>query len=140
MVFMGTGCGPKTKENEMSLTILVSKKKDYAYTVTLAGPLDSNTYQRLEEELAEITVERTKAVVLDMGGVDYISSIGIGLIMKTKKALEGRGATFAMVGIQPQIKKVFDAMKILPIIDIFEDMPEADKYIDQIIKEELGKV
>ena len=44
-----------------------------------------------------------------------------------------------MINLQPQIKKVFDAMKILPIIDIFDDMPEADKYIDQVIKEEIKK-
>jgi anti-anti-sigma factor len=93
----------------------------------------------LEEELDEIINEKTKAIVLDMAGVDYISSIGIGLVMKTKKALEGNMATFAMTNLQPKIKKVFDAMKILPIIDIFEDMPEADKYIDQIIKEEIEK-
>ncbi len=89
--------------------------------------------------MAEIIGEQTKAVVFNMGGVDYISSLGIGLVMKTKKALESMGATFAMISLQPQIKKVFDAMKILPIIDIFDDMPEADKYIDQIIKEELEK-
>ena len=38
-----------------------------------------------------------------------------------------------------QIKKVFDVMKILPVVDIFNDMPEADQYIDQVIKEEIEK-
>jgi anti-anti-sigma factor len=123
----------------MSLKINVIKKKDYMYIVELRGPLDSDTHQALEDELGEVINENTKAVVLDMAGVDYISSIGIGLVMKTKKALESKMATFAMTNLQPQIKKVFDAMKILPIIDIFDDMPEADKYIDQIIKEEIEK-
>ncbi len=123
----------------MPLEIKISKKTDYTYVVDLAGSLDSDTHQQLDQELDEIIGQETKAVVLDMRGVIYISSIGIGLVMKTKKALQGMGATFAMIGLQPQIKKVFDAMKILPIFDIFDDMPEADKYIDQIIKEELGK-
>lgn len=127
------------QEIEMSLKINVIKKKDYMYIVELRGPLDSDTHQALEDELGEVINENTKAVVLDMAGVDYISSIGIGLVMKTKKALESKMATFAMTNLQPQIKKVFDAMKILPIIDIFDDMPEADKYIDQIIKEEIEK-
>ncbi len=30
-------------------------------------------------------------------------------------------------------------MKILPTVDIFDDMVEADRYIDQIIKEETAK-
>jgi anti-anti-sigma factor len=123
----------------MPLNVKVSKKKNYTYIVSLTGSLDTDTEQQLDKELAQIIGKQTKAVVFDMGGVDYISSLGIGLVMKTKKALEDVGATFAMISLQPQIKKVFDVMKMLPILDIFNDMPEADKYIDQIIKEEFGK-
>ncbi|MFH1359531.1 MAG: STAS domain-containing protein [Candidatus Omnitrophota bacterium] len=123
----------------MALDIKVIKKKDYIYQVDLSGSLDSETYQQLEEELNELIDEKTKAVILDMKGVDYISSAGIGVIMGAQKALKNKFATLTLVNLQPQIKKVLDVMKILPVIDIFDDMPEADKYIDQIIKEEIEK-
>ncbi len=123
----------------MVLGIKVIKKKDYVYLVELNGPIDTETHQHLEEELKEIIDEKTKAVMLDMAGVDYISSVGIKVAIWAKKELQKNNATFAMINLQPQIKKVFDAMKILPIIDIFDDMPEADKYIDQVIKEEIKK-
>lgn len=123
----------------MSLDIKVIKKRDYVYSVELSGSIDAATHQQLEGELNEIIDEKTKAVILDMAGVTYISSIGIRVVISTKKALEAKNATFTMVNLQPQIKKVFDVMKILPMFDIFDDMPEADKYIDQIIKEELEK-
>jgi anti-anti-sigma factor len=123
----------------MALDISIIKKKNYVYSVELKGSVDSETSPQLEEELKEIIDEKTKAVILDMKGVDYISSMGIRVIIWAKKALKEKQATFAMVNLQPQIKKVFDAMKILPMIDIFNDMPEADKYIDQIIKEEIKK-
>lgn len=123
----------------MPLNITVIKKKNYVYFVELRGSLDSDTYHLLEEELKEVVNENIKALIFDMAQVSYISSAGIGLVMKTKKALQAYDANFAMVNLQPQIKKVFDVMKILPLVDIFEDMPEADKYIDQIIKEEIEK-
>jgi len=123
----------------MALTIKITKKKDYVYTVELTGPIDMETYVQLEEELKEVIDEKTKAVILDMGGVNYISSIGIKTIVWAKKTLKQKHATFSMVNLQPQIEKVFDSMKILPMFDIFHDMPEADKYIDQIIKDEIGK-
>ncbi len=103
------------------------------------GPVDSDTYNELQEKLNEVIDDNTKAVILDMGGVDYISSAGIGVVMNVKKSLHQKNANFAMVNLRPQIKKVFDVMKILPVIDILDDIPEADKYIDQIIKEETGK-
>lgn len=123
----------------MGLDIKIIKKSDYVYSVGLNGSIDSDTYQKLEGELNKIISEKTKAVIFDMGGVTYISSIGIKVVIETKKALEKNNASFAMINLQPQIKKVFDVTKILPMFEIFDDMPEADKYIDQIIKEEIEK-
>ncbi len=123
----------------MTLDIKIIKKKDYVYSVQLQGSIDTETSADLEEELKEIIDEKTKAVILDMGGVNYLSSAGIGVVIWAKKALQEKNATFAMINLQPQIKKVFDIMKILPMVNIFDDMPEADKYIDQVIKEEIEK-
>jgi anti-anti-sigma factor len=123
----------------MELSTNIIKRKNYVYTVELKGSLDSDSYQGLEEELLEIIDEKTKAVILDMKGLEYISSAGIRVILSTEKLLKRKGANFAMINLQPQIKKVFDAMKILPIFNIFEDMEEADKYLDEIIKEEIDK-
>jgi len=123
----------------MKLDTKIIKKKDYAYSVELKGAIDTDTYQQLEDEVKEIIDDKTKVIFFDMAGVDYVSSIGIKVVMWVKKEMARRNASFAMVNLQPQIKKVFDVMKILPVIDIFEDMPEADKYIDQIIKEEIAK-
>ncbi len=124
----------------MTLAIKTIEKKEHVYSVCLKGSLDTDTYQSLEKALKELIGDATKAVVLDMAGVDYVSSIGIRVVMWTKKTLEAGNATFAMIDLQPQVQKVFDVMKLLPILDIFEDMPEADKYIDQILKEEENKV
>jgi anti-sigma B factor antagonist len=123
----------------MALEIKIIKKKDYVYVVELKGSLDTETAPLLQEELNEIIDEKTKAVLIDMKGVTYISSSGIGVIIGVKKKLKQKQANFAMIDLQPQIEKVFNAMKILPIVDIFDNMPEADKYIDQIIKEEIEK-
>ncbi len=123
----------------MALEINITKKPNYVYSVKLNGSIDNETHQQLEDKLKEISNEETKAMVLDMGGITYISSIGIKTILVTKKNLENVQANFSMVNLQPQIKKVLDIMKILPMIDIFNDMPEADRYIDQIIKEEIAK-
>lgn len=123
----------------MALSIKIIKKKDYVYSVELKGSIDTETYQQLEEELKEIVDNKTKAVILDMEGVNYISSVGIRVVIWAKQTLKQKNATFAMINLQPQIKKVFDVMRILPMFDIFDDMPEADKYIDQVIKEEIEK-
>jgi anti-sigma B factor antagonist len=122
----------------MSLAIEVSKKENYAYSVKLKGSLDTETSPQLKKELMEIIDERTTIIILDMESVDYVSSKGLGIIVWAKKTLKSSNADFAMTNLQPQIKKLFDLMKLAPHIKI-HDLPEGDKYIDQIIKETLEK-
>jgi len=123
----------------MPLKIKVNKKPNFIYSIELEGSIDSETYQKLEENINSLISDETKAIVLDMSGVKYISSIGIKVILCAKKSLEEKFATFAMVNLQPQVKKIFDALKMLPLFEMFDEMPEADKYIDQIIDEEISK-
>ena len=123
----------------MDLRIKVVEKQDYVYLVDLKGPLDSETYPQLEKELKGVISDKTKAVILDMAGVDYVSSAGIGVVMWARNTLEKQYATLVLINLQPKIKKIFDVMKLLPVMMIFQDMPEAHKYIDQIISEEMEK-
>lgn len=123
----------------MTLDVKIIKKEENIYLVELKGSIDTDTHTQMEKELCGIINNKTKAVVFDMKNVAYISSIGIKVVIDAKKDLESHGASFAMINLQPQIKKIFEVLKILPMFDIFNDMPEADKYIDEIIKEEIEK-
>ena len=129
------------QEGRMSvpLRITVTRKAKCVYSVTLHGSINAETHQQLADKVHELIDERTKAIVFDMAGVAYISSIGISVILMTQKASKKVGVSFGMVNLQPQIKKVLDVIKIMPMVNIFDDMPEADKYIDQIIKEETAR-
>ncbi|MBN3040200.1 MAG: STAS domain-containing protein [Candidatus Omnitrophica bacterium] len=123
----------------MDLTIQTLKKGDSVFTLALNGEINSQTHQLLEDELKKLINDQTKAVFLDMSRISYISSIGVKTVLSAKKVLKEKNANFAMVNLQPGVKKVFDVLKLLPIFEIFDEMPEADKYIDQIIKEEMNK-
>ena len=122
----------------MALDITIIKKENYSYLVELKGSIDTDTHDKLEKEMKEIIDDNIKAVVFDMASVDYVSSMGLGVVVWVKKTLERRDAIFTMINLQPQIKKLFDLMKLAPNIKI-HDIPAGDKYIDQIIKEESEK-
>lgn len=122
----------------MPLETKVTKKENYSYSVELTGSIDTDTSPQLKTELSEIIDEKTNVVVLDMAAVDYVSSAGLGLIVWAKKSLSKVDASFVMVNLQPQIKKLLDLMKLDDGFKI-RDASEEDKYIDQIIKSELEK-
>ena len=60
-----------------------------------------------------------QSLVLDLAGLDYISSAGIRSIFKARKALAARGGKVLVVNPQPQIQKVFDVVKAVPMNEIF---------------------
>jgi len=120
----------------MPLDVKIIKKRDYAYIVELRGSLDTATHHELEVELQEILDIKAKTVIMNMAGVEYISSVGIGVIVWLKDELVRRNANFSMTNLRPPVKKVLDIMKLIPIIDILEDVEEADAYINEIMEEE----
>ena len=72
------------------------------------------------------------SLVLDLAGLNYISSAGIRSIFKARKALTARNGKLLVVNPQPQIQKVFDVVKAVPMSDIFTSVAEADAYLDMV--------
>ncbi len=115
----------------MSLELIIRQKEENIFVVSLHGQIDTQSYQLLEDRLKEV-IAKAAAVIFEMGKVDYISSMGLSAIFRIKIALEERKATLALVALQPQVQKVFEAMKILSP-QIFASMQEADDLLDKFL-------
>jgi anti-anti-sigma factor len=75
--------------------------------VLVEGELDMNTAPLLERELEAAMETPNAAVLLDLGGCEFIDSTGIALIVKTWQGLEGEDR-FALCGVDNQVKRVLD--------------------------------
>lgn len=122
----------------MTLKVNVVQKEPGIFTVLPAGSIDSNTYTILEEKLVPI-LPQSKVLIIDMKEVSYISSIGVGVIFKAKKALEKDNGTLLMIQLQPQIKKVFDIINALPSQNIIDNVEELDNYLSRMQQKEIEK-
>ena len=116
----------------MSLSIDIAPAGNGYQRVALAGRLDTHTYQDFDERLTPILASPIVSLVLDLAGLEYISSAGVRSIFKARKALAGRGGKVVVVNPQPQIQKVFDVVKAVPMSDIFTSVAEADAYLDMV--------
>lgn len=114
----------------MALTVEVVEKPKGVMTVSLGGALDSSTYQELSKKLEGVLMPDTKVLVFNMEKLEYISSMGISVILKARKYIEEHGESFIMVNLQPQIETVFDIVNALPSTQIFRNLEEADAYLN----------
>lgn len=86
----------------MSLKI----EKKNVDTLVLSGRLDTMTAPELEAEISAL-LPNTQSLTLDMEKLDYISSAGLRVILKTQKALEKK-AGLKLTHVSEGVKEVFD--------------------------------
>ncbi len=102
--------------------------------VEIGGRLDTHTYSELDDRLTLVLAAKVKSLVLDLAQLDYISSAGVRSIFRARKLLAARGGTLVLANAQPQVQKVFDIVKAVPLSEIFRSVEEADAYLDKIQK------
>ncbi len=123
----------------MELTVKIKQKDSGTVTVSPIGSLDSETYRLLDAEIGGVLAERIETLVLDLAGVDFITSSGVGAITKAKTILNQRGADLAMINLQPQVEKVFEIMDMLPMLNVFANTEELDEYLGKVQRRITGE-
>ena len=88
------------------------EKSDGVFELTIAVRLDTLTYSQLEEALAPIVVEGTREVHLDMEELEYISSMGLRVILLTGQRLKALNGRLSLMNLQPSVKKVLELVNL----------------------------
>jgi anti-anti-sigma factor len=123
----------------LPLTVTAKEKNPGVFILYPVGSLDSNTYEILDKRIDLILEGSPKVIVLDMENLDYISSMGVRVVIKAKKTMMKNSGDLVLMNLQPQIHKVFEIINALPSQQIFSSTQELDHYLDRIqrkIKEE----
>ena len=100
-----------------------------AITVRLTGSLDTATAPELERQLTPVLAGPIKELVFDLAQLKFISSAGLRVFSIARKQLKARGGQASFVHLQPQIQEVFEIMKSLPGVAVFESEAELDRYL-----------
>jgi anti-sigma B factor antagonist len=118
----------------MPLKVKSTTRDEGVFVLSPIGSIDAHTYAVLEEKVDEILAQQPDVIIFDMEFADYISSTGIRVLLKTKKALKETDGRMVFINLQPQIRKVFDILKAIPSLKVFASIEELDKYLDVMQK------
>jgi anti-anti-sigma factor len=109
----------------------VSQQAD-ATIVTLAGEIDMATGDLLRAAFADATALATRDgqhVIVDLAGVTFIDSSGIGIVVDGRRAAMGAGSTVAIRGARDQTLRTLQLIGLEPILDLHPDAVRA-KLVD----------
>jgi anti-anti-sigma factor len=89
-------------------------KFDGAERVVLQGRFDASTAEHASNQLDRVNGN----CEVDFAGLDYISSAGLGVLLKTQKRLSETGHALKLVNLNAHIKDVFFYAGFNAVFDI----------------------
>ncbi len=102
--------------------------------VTTAGPvtilkiegrLDSNTSKELEDKVMGVITSGASRLLMDFGGVDYINSSGLRVLLMAFQHLKKNGGSLHLCDIKDYMREVFEISGYTEIFPIFPGQAEA---------------
>ena len=87
-----------------------------------AGRIDYTNAENFKSALWQ-AIEQNRGergpVVIDFSRVDYISSVGLRVLMIAAKQMRGRGAHIAVAALQPVVAEIFAISRFDSVLEVF---------------------
>lgn len=94
--------------------------------ITISGRVDSNSAARLEDALKASTEAERYCIVMDMHGLEYISSRGLrALVAGLKETQEWNRGELRLCNVPPRIQNVLDLTGFTPLFKIYDNTVDA---------------
>ncbi len=110
------------------------KKKD-TLLVLVKGELDLHTSDDLRNSIEDHLKENVslKNIILDLQGIGFIDSSGLGAILGCYKKLMLRDGKLSAVSVSPQIKRIFELSGMLKLISVHETVTDAERFLSRTV-------
>ncbi len=100
-----------------------------AALVKISGTINAKTVVLFQEKLDQLQSNNYTRFILDMEGIKYVNSTGLGTLVNVADALENKGGGIALIKIHPKVKVVFDMLGLNAFFKIFSNEDEALGYL-----------
>ena len=108
----------------MLLRVETEARDDHAL-VTATGEIDAATADSVADAVSAALATGHKQVLLDFTDVTFIDSTGLGVLVKSHRAAEATGATFAVVHPTPQTRKLIRVLGLDQLLHVYDSHEEA---------------
>jgi anti-anti-sigma factor len=96
-----------------------------ANKLVLSGRLDSTTVAAVETPFTAAIAATGRSAMLDLTRLDFISSLGIRLLLSAARVVARRGGRVVLFGAQPMVAEVLTAMSLDEVMPLVPGEAEA---------------
>jgi anti-sigma B factor antagonist len=109
----------------MDLGLEVDQSRAPYTILAVKGEVDVYTAPRLRERLVELATDGHLRVIVDLDGVDFLDSTGLGVLVGGLKRLRSNGGDLELVCTQGRILKVFSITGLTKVFAIHDSIDGA---------------
>jgi anti-anti-sigma factor len=96
-----------------------------ANKVVLVGRLDSTTVGGVETQFTAAVGASGRSAVLDLRALEFLSSLGIRMLLSVARVVSRRGGRMVLFGARPMVAEVLSAMALDDVLPIVATEQEA---------------
>jgi len=105
---------------------ITSRKKKGILVVSLEGELDHHTAEQVREYIDKKLEDPTiKNIIMDIKGLNFMDSSGIGVLIGRYKIISKRGGKVGLVNINSHIDRIFQMSGIYKIVRVYDQLDQA---------------
>jgi anti-sigma B factor antagonist len=101
------------------------KQQDQTTVVSITGSVDALTAGELTDLLLENIDSQHIRLVVDLGGVDFMSSAGLRAIMTSLKESRKHGGDLRLAAAQPGVEKILKMSGFTSILKSYSTLDQA---------------
>ncbi|MDD2485310.1 MAG: STAS domain-containing protein [bacterium] len=111
----------------MDIKVEVISVDEVIAVVEIGGEMDVFTSPAIKKKVTEVIDSGRRFIIMDLGGVTYIDSTGLGLLISILKRVREKEGDLKIVGVTKQVQKVLDITGLNKILEIKSNVGEAIK-------------
>lgn len=101
-------------------------------TIAIIGEIDASSSIELDLAIAKSVGEGHKKILVDCGGLEYISSAGLGVFMSYIEEFNDNDIKMVLYGMSQKVFNTFEILGLNELLHIAQEKEEAKVMINEL--------
>jgi anti-anti-sigma factor len=111
--------------NDINISFSKAEENPNVSIISVRGFVDTTTSAELEESLKRLLRKGRYDIVIDLGGVNYISSAGWGIFISEIKEIRENSGDLKLAAMIGDVYEVFELLEFQTILESYDTVEEA---------------
>ena len=127
---------------ELKISVESAGSENEVVKIRVDGVLDTLTSPELEKVMNSLVAQKRYKIIMDLGGVDYISSAGWGIFISHLKEIRENRGDLKLTRMLPQVSEIFELLEFDSILKTYPTLENArfDFIQDQEVELKISEL